>query len=275
MIRSLLIFFLLFFSGVVSFAQAWQVQVIAPGLTWKKWHADSLFGHPQHLNLLEVDMQKNEIAIAFCSDTLIPTSNLAQSANAVAGVNGGFFDMKVGGSVTFLKVNGQIRQHSRQKLIEEQSEILKGAFWIDKNGAAFIQSGQPDSCYEQARFHSVLLTGPLLMLEGEIIELADRPFNTNRHPRTCACTTSDNTLLLLTVDGRTAESHGMTLPELSEFLKILKCKNALNLDGGGSTTMWIQGQPEGGIVNMPCDNRRFDHLGERSVANAIIIRNKD
>jgi exopolysaccharide biosynthesis protein len=77
------------------------------------------------------------------------------------------------------------------------------------------------------------------------------------------------------VDGRTAESHGMTLPELAEFLKILKCKNALNLDGGGSTTMWIQGQPEGGIVNMPCDNRRFDHLGERSVANAIVIRKKE
>ncbi|MCR5710669.1 MAG: phosphodiester glycosidase family protein, partial [Bacteroidales bacterium] len=47
----------------------------------------------------------------------------------------------------------------------------------------------------------------------------------------------------------------------------LGCRDAINLDGGGSTTMVVSGR----IVNHPCDNRKFDPAGERSVANAICI----
>lgn len=271
MTKKSLLFVLFLLQGVFAATQTWTTQTIAPGLVWKNLHADSLFGHPQHINILEVDMRKNETLLTFCADTLIPTSHQAQSAEALAAVNGGFFDMKAGGSVTFLKVKGQILHFSRPKLIEEQSEILRGALWIDEQGHVFIQPAQPDSFYTQSRYHSVLLTGPMLLNEGQPIPLADRPFNTNRHPRTGACITSDKKLLLLTVDGRTAESHGMALPELTTFLQSLGCQNAVNLDGGGSTTMWIQGMPEGGIVNMPCDNKRFDHSGERPVANAIAV----
>jgi exopolysaccharide biosynthesis protein len=83
-----------------------------------------------------------------------------------------------------------------------------------------------------------------------------------------------NSLLLLTVDGRSAESHGMSLPELTDFLLELGCRNAVNLDGGGSTTMWLAGRLFNGVVNMPSDNKRFDHEGERSVANAVVIRRR-
>jgi len=45
----------------------------------------------------------------------------------------------------------------------------------------------------------------------------------------------------------------------------------VTLDGGGSTTMWIQGKPFKGVVNMPCDNKKFDHEGERAVSDIIVI----
>jgi exopolysaccharide biosynthesis protein len=45
----------------------------------------------------------------------------------------------------------------------------------------------------------------------------------------------------------------------------------MNLDGGGSATMWIKGKPDKGVVSHPSDNKLFDHKGERAVANAIVV----
>ena len=47
--------------------------------------------------------------------------------------------------------------------------------------------------------------------------------------------------------------------------------DALNLDGGGSTTLWLSGASDNGVVNYPCDNGRFDHAGERKVPNILYI----
>jgi exopolysaccharide biosynthesis protein len=63
----------------------------------------------------------------------------------------------------------------------------------------------------------------------------------------------------------------MTIRELAEFLKQLGAVRALNLDGGGSTTMWIDTTSRTGVVNYPSDNLEFDHAGERPISNALLI----
>ncbi|MCP4726136.1 MAG: phosphodiester glycosidase family protein, partial [bacterium] len=69
-------------------------------------------------------------------------------------------------------------------------------------------------------------------------------------------------IFLITVDGRRpGHSIGMSLYELSEFMLELGCEEAMNLDGGGSTTMWINGK----IRNRPSDGI------VRPIANAILI----
>ena len=78
-------------------------------------------------------------------------------------------------------------------------------------------------------------------------------------------------MLLLVVDGRTKQSEGMTLDELAATLHWLGCRDALNLDGGGSTTLYLREYPHGGIVNHPSDNGRFDHEGERGVSNILYV----
>ncbi len=84
-----------------------------------------------------------------------------------------------------------------------------------------------------------------------------------RHPRTAVGFTRDgSTLLLVTVDGRTATSVGMTLVELANLMKALGAWQALNFDGGGSTTMVIGGR----VVNSPSDK-----TGERDVGNALLV----
>lgn len=261
-------------SGAQPAGLPWRSETISTGLIWKNALADSLYGHPQHLNLLEADMRRFRIGLVFRTDSLIRTSRQAADAGTLAAVNAGFFDTRAGGSVTFMKIGGRVINVSMPKHVQEQSEILRGAWLLDRKGRARVEAAGPDSVYFSKKYYTVLLTGPLLIQNGERIALADRPFNTNRHPRTCACTTSSGALLLLTVDGRSAESHGMSLPELTDLLLELDCRHAVNFDGGGSTTMWLAGRSFNGVVNMPSDNKRFDHEGERPVANAVVIRRR-
>ena len=118
---------------------------------------------------------------------------------------------------------------------------------------------------------TVLASGPLMLEDGELSDWSscNESFITTRHPRSAIYTKADGTTVILTVDGRSAgNADGMSIPELAYLIKILGGKDALNLDGGGSTTLWLQDR---GIVNYPCDNKLFDHEGERSVSNIIYV----
>jgi hypothetical protein len=84
-----------------------------------------------------------------------------------------------------------------------------------------------------------------------------------RHPRTAVGFSRDSsTLLLLTVDGRSENSGGMTLVELANVMRELGAWQAMNFDGGGSTTMVVAGK----VVNHPSDKE-----GERAVGDALLV----
>ena len=108
--------------------------------------------------------------------------------------------------------------------------------------------------------------GPRLVRDGAVsiehkVERFHDAFAANRHPRTGIGLTGKQ-LFLVTVDGRQpGYSAGMTLREFATLFVSLGCTEAMNLDGGGSTTMVIRGQ----VVNSPSDGR------ERKVANALAL----
>ncbi len=91
----------------------------------------------------------------------------------------------------------------------------------------------------------------------------DAGFADSRHPRTAVGVCPDGRILLVTVDGRRpGKSVGMTIAELSDLLIELGAAQAVNLDGGGSTTMVVGGR----VVNSPSDP-----TGERSVGDALLV----
>jgi hypothetical protein len=105
---------------------------------------------------------------------------------------------------------------------------------------------------------------PVLVDNGAVVAKNDcGTYFCSRNHRTAAGVTADGKILLVTVDGRCTCSLGMTLVGLANEMKSLGAVYALNLDGGGGTTMWVKGQ---GIVNRPSDP-----TGERPVTNAIVI----
>ena len=92
--------------------------------------------------------------------------------------------------------------------------------------------------------------GPYLVKNGEIfVDMTAQKLAAigGRNPRTAIGYTKDNHLIMLTADGREGASIGLTLMELALLMKEFGCVNAMNLDGGGSTVMYINGE----IVNKP------------------------
>ena len=100
---------------------------------------------------------------------------------------------------------------------------------------------------------------PVLIADGKIVY---RPSaNEPRHPRT-AVGFDDTQGVCVVVDGRRpGHSIGQTLPELADFMNSLGCLEALNLDGGGSSTCWVRGE----VLNRPSDG------SERPVADALAL----
>ena len=88
-------------------------------------------------------------------------------------------------------------------------------------------------------------------------------FAETRHPRTMIGVAEGGAIWLVTIDGRQPKlSSGMSLKELQSLARRLRLVDALNLDGGGSTTMWVTGK----IVNSPSDA-----AGPRKVSDALLV----
>lgn len=113
--------------------------------------------------------------------------------------------------------------------------------------------------------------GPILLRDGAIVLAPSKPHNKfdGPNPRTAAgLDASGTTLTLLVVDGRKPGiASGMTLNELAEEMLQLGCKDAVNLDGGGSSVMAVRDAATGAmkILNQPTDGR------ERAVADVLGI----
>ena len=96
----------------------------------------------------------------------------------------------------------------------------------------------------------IISGGPYLVKNGEIyVDMTEQKLAAigGRNPRTAIGYTKSGNLIMLTADGREGSSIGLTLNELATIMKELGCVNAMNLDGGGSTVMFVNGQ----VVNKP------------------------
>lgn len=257
----------------------WIKKEIAPGVTWEHLHSrDSvIFNSRQNINLIRFSKNAKNVNLEVGrsnpeGSTL--TSELVKQSNGIAGINASFFNVKTGQSVNLIKQHGEIKDTTSTNHAKYSSHQM-GVFAFAESNAEILMRDTSQGKYWDTTitWANAIESGPLLLLSGTRMDLANNAFNSNRHPRTCACITK-NEILLLTADGRSSEAYGLSLFELTEFLESLGCIDAINFDGGGSTTMYIKGGSNSGVVNMPCDNKVFDHDGERKVSNVLLIKVK-
>jgi exopolysaccharide biosynthesis protein len=282
----------------ISFVHAgWNIKKIARGIQLRQhWFDHSLFGASQNISILEVTLnKKNRIDVEADPVKLRPTSSFGTEDNALAAINGTFFDMKNGGSVDYIRLNGKTMNETRPGRNNNRTFHQKAAI-VTNGDKLTIQKWDGTADWEnKLAGEDVMVTGPLLVENQQETAMDTISFYTMRHPRS-AIAVKGNKVFLISVDGRNKKAAGMTLNELAQVICWLHADEGINLDGGGSTTLWINHFPDGGVVNYPSDNKKmeksplyragtdldnlaadeqkWDHSGERPVANVILITRK-
>lgn len=175
---------------------------------------------------------------------------------------------------TIIPKNGYVLTASGSRRSELLMTAIKGKEGLVILGS-YIENPETSITNAKMAFTSVedIVGGvPQLIKNGKVDitweqEKATKSFFETRHPRTAVAKLKDGKFLMITVDGRSESSGGISLADLASLLLELGAVDAMNLDGGGSTTMFLDGK----VVNKPSDKE-----GERKVSDALLVtlRNK-
>ena len=184
-----------------------------------------------------------------------------RGVNVVGAVNASFFNMANGQPIGALVMNGEVIETSG----------AESTFWIDSEGAAHI-SGSDFRVTEEMGVKEAVGGSTILVRNGEVVYPANTSEGTN--PRTAVGIKADGTVVFYEVDGRQAPySTGMNLYDLALMMKDLGCVDAMNLDGGGSSTFATQREGEeneNGRAGLTLRNSPSDGY-ERTVSSTIMI----
>jgi len=208
----------------------------------------------QNINVLVVDLCAAGVSLraTASSERKRKTSNWAWLVGAQAAINGDFF------SYSNYSTNGLA--------------MSGGAVWpgtADHSYVAPVAVGDHKIAIPhhnnitavQSWMKEVVSGHPTLLDDGKVVGNPGDPLCTNRHPRTVIGVTQDHKkLILAVVDGRASNRLGMTCDELATLLLEFNAYDGVNMDGGGSSTMYVKGT---GVVNYPSDG------SERVVANHL------
>ena len=256
----------------------WTSEIISEGLVLHTFKGlDEITNGHQNVFVLDVDMSKSRYRMAFhvipnASNNTV-ASEIAKSTGAVAVLNATYER----GSV-FIKSEGRIYHNIQNDLISDAVDNWKndGAIYMDENGKISIEhSGKDKTLAKQRTYYrahscpNIFSSAPMLIDNykpvGESfvpMEMSEKGFEDNyhyehpyrhqgvTHPRTAVALTKDNHLLLIAIDkDRTNLTvEGMTAKKVTQFLRYhFDPQYALNMDGGGSTTLCINGK----VVNTP------------------------
>lgn len=187
------------------------------------------------------------------------TSEMASSNNAIFAVNGDYYGFRNYG---FVLRNG-VLYRSSARLSGSDEALL-----IDSSGNFSIINERKSNATDlaDAGAWQMLSFGPALVENGEVTVSAKSEVSQamDSNPRTAVGQVSALHYIFIVSDGRTSESKGLSLLNLAEEFTARNCLVAYNLDGGGSATMWFNGQ----IVNNPTDGRSDT---ERNVSDIVYI----
>jgi MYXO-CTERM domain-containing protein len=254
-----------------AIGDAWIERPIANGVRWRaRRFAD--VGGPQVVHLLSVDTLRPDVDVrAIGANGCQTVGAVGEAAGAIAGINGGFFGPNCA-PVTLLKESGTL---------VATNGGARGSFGLTQELAPMVQivGGGQDwpEAYEAHGGGPVLVVGAAAY-QGSA-DWADQGYTSasfnGKNPRTFAGFDSAGVSLFATVDGRRSNATGMSLDELAAFAANadLALTEAVNLDGGGSTTMWIAGMTPNGVVNYPSDaaQEQATHPGSRPNSGGFFV----
>ncbi|MBR1663465.1 MAG: phosphodiester glycosidase family protein [Ruminococcus sp.] len=185
------------------------------------------------------------------------TSDIADDNNAILAINGDYYGARETGCVIR---NGIVYRDTATSEQQVLCVYADGGFDIISGDEADADTLVENGVWQAFTF------GPGLVDGGEIT--VDKNTEVGQamasNPRTAIGIIDDLHYVLVVSDGRTDESEGLSLYELAQFMQSVGCKSAYNLDGGGSSTMYFQGE----IINTPVSH---GSSGERKVSDIVYL----
>ncbi|MHB8876070.1 MAG: phosphodiester glycosidase family protein [Myxococcaceae bacterium] len=259
----------------------WMQATIGQGVVWRARRYASVAGGPQVVHQLVTDVQVPGVSVkAVASAPACRTvSALVDSlaVKPVAAVNSGFFAVTAGVCEPFslVKSGGAVLFYNSQR---------RGSFGLTQAQVPMVDLVSANSDWPAA--YEAQGGVPLLVQNGsarqgtaawtsEAISASNTSF-IGINPRTWVGYDAAGRVLVGTVDGRRTNARGMSLDGLAAWLAGAEvgAVGAVNLDGGGSTTMWIAKTTPNGVVNYPsdaADQEQPNHPGSRQVSGAVLV----
>lgn len=187
-------------------------------------------------------------------------SVMVAEKKAILAINGDFYGFRSEG---YVARNGNLYRDNYAFSDDEVFSLFKdGNCQINECGDLTAESLMQNGAVQ------ILSFGPGLVEAGEIDQKGilsnHRTSPEEKNPRTAIGMIEPLHYIFVVCDGRTSEDAGMTLIDLANVMKDYGCKEAYNLDGGGSSTMYFNGQ----VVNKPTDGQKS---GEREVSDIVYI----
>lgn len=215
---------------------------------------------PYKLEVLDAQAEKSDSTSALCI-----------KAGAVAGINGSYFNVKNLTNTTYIKDDGIVTGNTKP------SEVFRtnGAILFKDNKITIDAMDTTAVKAAGEKWQEGMGSGPVLVDEGVPAEYKAgipgwKKFYNKRHPRSLVGKDAAGYIWFVVIDGRFAgKAEGMTVAELTALSLEMGFTDALNLDGGGSSTLWTK---HAGVINHPYDNKKFDNAGQRIVPNVLAIR---
>ena len=199
---------------------------------------------------------------SFGTNVTEATSSMATNNNAILAVNGDYYGADRSGYVI---KNGVIYRNT----VRSDSEYPDLAVYKDGSFKIIYETEVTAEELLADGVVNLFAFGPSLIENGEISVDQNTEVRQamTKNPRTAIGIVDKNHYILVVSDGRTNESEGLSLYELAEVLKEYGATTAYNLDGGGSSTMYFNGN----IVNNPTTNGHI--ISEREVSDIVYIGN--
>jgi hypothetical protein len=254
-----------FVLSIEAFANGvWYEVALGEGLSWRHQRRRGGPLDDQSLDVLEVDPTRWELA-PIRHDGCERVPDVALDLGALGAINAAFFEFD--GVCT---AKDMIRRDGVTEATNQKDDPQRTMVWNDGEAPSFAWV---DLGADHTEHDNAVGGWPSLVTDSAVLAEPARTdsFHTARHPRSALAVTADGTLLLATADGRTAHGDGMTIEEWAGTLRDLGAVHAINVDGGGSSTLVAAGCSLEGTVNHPSDGGGDDHSGARWVSDGVYV----
>ena len=228
-------------------------------ITLTEYQVDGTTVYAADIQLSSASYLKTALArSAYGKNVTETTSEMAESNNAVLAINGDYYGAQEKG---YVLRNGVLYRNTAEKGQEDLVIYEDGSFEI-----ILEEEITAEELLEKGAVQ-ILSFGPALITEEEISVTENDEVGRAKasNPRTAIGIIDDLHYVFVVSDGRTDESQGLTLYQLSQFMDSLGADTAYNLDGGGSSSMVFQGV----LVNNPTTTG--NSIKERSVSDIVYI----